>query len=196
MDSVLAIDTSTVLWANQWVGARPLLDRFIEVFISDYFIPVSFSAILLGLWFTGSSPSIRHQNQLTVLVAASALGVVNAWISILNSSFFRSRPFVDLDLNLLFYEPTDSSFPANPIAVACAVAAGVSRKNPRLGIPLYIAAAMLGLGRMYAGVFYPTDLLAGAMLGIATAYFMALVFHFLKPLISLALKLIRSAHLA
>lgn len=189
-------DTTVVLWLNQWVGTLPWLDAVVKVLISDYFAPVVASVTLLGLWFSGGYPALRERYQRGVMVAASSIGVVNIWVQVLNVVVFRPRPFVDLELTLLFYRPTDSSFPANPAAVAFAAAMGVYRVHRRLGLMLFAVAIALGVGRVYAGVFYPSDVIAGALLGIATTYLMVLVFRLGEPLPTLTLRAMRALCLA
>jgi membrane-associated phospholipid phosphatase len=84
----------------------------------------------------------------------------------------RSRP--DLaDLPQLTGTPTQLSFPSAHASTSFA-AAGLFR---RLGIPaapLYALASALSLSRLYLGVHYPSDVLAGALLGSAVAGSVAL----------------------
>ena len=160
------IDEEILLWLNGWVGRFPWLDVIAEVVISDYLAPALLALTLLGLWFAGRTEGVRARNQravLTALVGLALSGMVVDWL--LNQLIFRARPFVNHDLALLFYEPTDSSFPANPAAVAFAVATGVWLWNRRAGAGLYAVAALYSLSRLYGGLFYPSDILGGAAIG-------------------------------
>lgn len=196
MAAVARADTAIVLWLNQWVGTLPWLDAVVQVLISDYFAPVVASVTLLGLWFSGQRLALRERYQRGVMVAASSVGVVNIWVQVINALIFRPRPFADLELTLLFYRPTDSSFPANPAAVAFAGAMAVWLVHRRLGLALFGMALVLGAGRIYAGVFYPSDVVAGTLLGIATTYVMILVFRLGEPLPTLTLRVMRALCLA
>ena len=69
-------------------------------------------------------------------------------------------------VNLLFYQPTDSSFPSNSAAAAFAIAAAVWCVNRRIGTVLFIAAAIYGFSRVYVGVHYPADILGGAAIAL------------------------------
>ena len=144
-------DEAVLLWLNQWVGFLPWVDAAVEVLISDYFIPVLFSIIMLGLWFTGVTRQAREMNQRAVGIAAASIGLVNAWVTVINAHIFRFRPFVDHDLTLLFYRPTDSAFPANPAALAFAAASGVWLANKKVGGFLFTMGALSSAGRVYAG---------------------------------------------
>jgi membrane-associated phospholipid phosphatase len=64
--------------------------------------------------------------------------------------------------------PTQLSFPSAHASTSFAGALCYSRLGlPRA--PLYALAAMLSLSRVYLGVHYPSDTLAGAILGTAVA---------------------------
>ena len=58
------------------------------------------------------------------------------------------------------------SFPSNHAANAFAGAAFLSSVYPVLRLPLYSLAALVGYSRVYVGVHYPLDVMAGAFLGI------------------------------
>mgnify|MGYP001492555737 CR=1 FL=1 len=112
-------------------------------------------------------------------------------VALINDHYFRPRPFSQHEIQLLFYEPTDSSFPANPVAVLFAVASGVWGGHRRLGCVLYVGATLFALSRVYAGAFYPLDVLAGAGIGIATAIMIRRVLALIEPIPTYALKLVR-----
>ena len=97
-----------------------------------------------------------------VFVALASMGLSGLTVFILNMFYFRPRPFVDLDVNLLFYRPTDSSFPANSAAAAFGIAFGIWSVNRRLGGFAIAVAGLYGLARVYAGVHYPLDILGGS----------------------------------
>lgn len=142
--------------------------------MSDYLVPAFSSLMLIGLWFTGRDPE-RYYNQLAVIVGVSGLGLANLGIAILNTHYFRERPFVHLDLDLLFYQPSDSSFPANVAAVGFALAIAVVFRNRTLGLILVAFSLVWSGARVYAGVHYPSDILAGAAMGMAGTGFAYLV---------------------
>ena len=140
-----------------------------EALVSDYLTPVLLSLVLLGLWFTGSNDTQRYQNQIITLIGGIAVGFANAQIMIINMFVNRDRPFVDHEINLHFYPPTDPSFPANAAGVGFAIATAVFLRHRRLGGVLYVVSAIWGVARVYAGVHYPTDIVAGAVVGVIGA---------------------------
>ena len=159
------MDAEIVQWLNSWVGRFPWWDAFMRAVVSDYLVPVLASLVLMGLWFWGTQPA-RLQNQLTTIKAIAALSLANLVTLQLNNIYFRARPFVDHDLTLIFYEPTDSSFPANASAIGFAIATAVFLRWRRLGLALYGLALLYSFARVYAGIHYPTDVLGGAVIGL------------------------------
>ena len=170
------MDGAIVRWLNGGVGVFAPLDAVMEVLVSDFFVPVTGSLVLFGLWLYGRG-SERFRNQVVTLVGATSVGAAGAVVALINALYSRPRPFVDNELTLLFYEPTDSSFPSNPAAVGFAVATAVFVHHRRTGAALYALAALWGLARVYAGVHYPTDVIAGAAIGIASGIAMTLVWR-------------------
>jgi len=79
----------------------------------------------------------------------------------------RARPTLE-DLPALARTPTQLSFPSAHAATSFAGA----RVYSRLGVPatlVYALAVSLALSRLYLGLHYPSDILAGALLGNAVA---------------------------
>lgn len=180
---------------NGTAGSFPPLDQLMEALVSDYLVPVFGSLVLVGLWLWGRGAE-RVANQITVLIATSSVGIANAVTAVVNGHYFRRRPFLDYDLSLLFYEPTDSSFPANTTAVGFALATAVFLRHRKLGGGLYVLAFLWGFARVYAGVHYPSDVLAGAAIGVAATLMMALTYRIGAPLPRLVLAGMRRLYLA
>ncbi|WP_371786391.1 phosphatase PAP2 family protein [Streptosporangium subroseum] len=64
----------------------------------------------------------------------------------------------------------DYSFPSNHATLAGAVAVGVLLVNRRLGVLAGVAAPAMAASRVYVGIHYPHDVLAGLALGAAVAW--------------------------
>jgi membrane-associated phospholipid phosphatase len=63
--------------------------------------------------------------------------------------------------------PRSTSFPSGHSAAAFAFATGVGQVLPAAGFPLRALAALVAYSRVHTGVHYPSDVLAGALLGAA-----------------------------
>jgi undecaprenyl-diphosphatase len=168
-ETIPKIDESIILWLNAKVGTFIFLDNIAKWIVSDYFVPVSICLTLLFLWFYGRTTIDSIKSQTIVLSSLMSMILSNIIILTSNLLYFRERPYESLDLNLLFYQPTDSSFPANSCTVTTAIATTILLKNPRFGLPLAVLVLIFGISRIYAGVHYPSDIVAGWILGILTA---------------------------
>ncbi len=195
-ESIRRADAAIALWLNGWVGRFPALDAAVRVLVSDYFVPVLCVLALVGLWFVGRTPAERERYQRVAVLGLLSLLFANMVVYALNELIFRPRPFADHAMNLLFYQPTDSSFPANPAAVGFAMATAVWHANRRLGVLTLLAAAVFGVARMYAGVCYPTDVIAGGAIGVGMVFVGRGFLRLAEPIPTFTLKALRLFHLA
>ena len=93
----------------------------------------------------------------------------------------RTRPY-DLftEIQILAHAEHDFSFPSGHSANSFAVAWILFRMTKKqYGVPAVILAALIAFSRLYVGVHYPTDVLAGTAIAIALA---ELTLHQLPPI--------------
>jgi undecaprenyl-diphosphatase len=99
---------------------------------------------------------------LTVVVAdAVADGLAELGKAIVH----RHRPFE----HPLGPATSSWSFPSGHSATAFASATVLSAFAPRWRVPFFVLATLIALSRLYNGVHYPTDVVAGALLGVLVA---------------------------
>jgi undecaprenyl-diphosphatase len=97
-----------------------------------------------------------------------AVGAAAGLTSVLKELVDRLRPaLADPGIEALVPTPASASFPSGHAATAFAAAIAVGAFHPRLRWPLFGLAALVGLSRIYLGVHYVLDVLAGAALGLA-----------------------------
>lgn len=165
----MSADETVFLWINGLGGRLPFLDKLIASLANDYFMIVGFCLVLLALWFGYRGRRSSTINQTGVICAAISLGLSQLGVYLVNLVYVRPRPFFSLPVHLLFYRPTDPSFPSNSAAILFGIAAAIFLWNRRVGIWLILLAALHGLSRVYVGIHYPTDILAGAAIGTVIA---------------------------
>ena len=185
------LDEVIFLWVNGWAGKFTALDEVMRLIASDYLVPVTLALILFALWFAGTDLETRERYQIGILVAVFAVVLANSSIEVLNNFYFRDRPFLNHEVELLFYRPTDSSFPSNSAAAAFAITGSVGLFHRRLAIVIVSLAALYAFSRVYVGVHYPLDVLGGAVFGLVAVPIAAVVVGVMRPVLLLSLRWMR-----
>lgn len=82
----------------------------------------------------------------------------------------RLRPFAENNVHLILPRETVASFPSGHATFYFAVATVVYFYNKKLGIIFFAASVLMGLARIFGGVHWPSDILAGALIGIFSGW--------------------------
>ncbi|HPS27786.1 MAG TPA: phosphatase PAP2 family protein [Bacteroidales bacterium] len=131
-------------------------------------VQIATPIVLFGLSLT-TKDSVMRRN--FYYVGATIL-VTTAITSVLKLSIRRPRPFVSYPDIEKETEAGHLSFPSGHTSDAFALATSVSLAYPRwyVIVPMYLWAGTVGYSRMHLGVHYPSDVLAGAIIGAGAAY--------------------------
>ena len=99
-----------------------------------------------------------------------AIGVLITNITLKNL-VARTRPYEVVEgLSLLVERANDYSFPSGHSCASFASAFVIYKMTPgKFGVPALILAALIALSRLYVGIHYPTDVIAGTIIGIISA---------------------------
>ena len=107
---------------------------------------------------------------------ASASGLVAAAVAMLTNQAIshlweRPRPFTDHPAltHLLSAPSPDPSFPSDHAAAAFAIAFAVLAFSRRGGAAFLVAATLIALSRIALGMHYPSDVVAGMLVGLGAA---------------------------
>ncbi len=80
----------------------------------------------------------------------------------------RARPYdVEVGVTLLINRLTSFSFPSGHTLVSFEAATALTRRYRKWGVAALVLAVLVAFSRMYLFVHYPSDVLVGAVLGIA-----------------------------
>ncbi|GGL25415.1 phosphoesterase [Planomonospora parontospora subsp. antibiotica] len=147
-------------------GARlPGLERVVPALSRAADNSLLWAGIAGTLAVSGRRPLRRAATRglLAVSLASPLVNLVG------KQAFRRNRPSPDgLPLARLVRMPLSASFPSGHSASAAAFAAAVAMEAPRaVAVPVGLLAAGVCFSRVYTGVHYPGDVLAGAAVGVA-----------------------------
>ena len=158
------------------IFSNPLLDNFF-IFISSIgdfgFIWIALGVALL---FT---KKYRSTGFLMLGALLMSFLVTNLF---LKNYIARIRPFDVYNAGLIIKAPTDFSFPSGHTSASFAAAMTFFHFNRKIGKFLIVLAVLIGISRLYLFVHYPTDVIAGAIIGILISDFVYYIYDkkFLK----------------
>lgn len=151
---------------------RSTIVGIILVFVARYGPTLFFvEMFLLCLSSTGRTSTLQHA-ALSIAVAVFAAVSTKLIIDPMAQRIARVRPFVRYQYEpLLAKDATDPSFPSNHAGGALALATVLSYQFPGVSAITLGLALMVLLSRIYAGLHYVSDLIAGALVGTTVAVF-------------------------
>jgi membrane-associated phospholipid phosphatase len=138
--------------------------------ITNSVSPVSIAAPLL-VFGTGLIEKDKTIQQKGLVMGASFLTATIISTS-LKHAINRTRPFVTYPDIQKVTSGGSPSFPSGHTSDAFSTATSLSLAFPKWYViaPSYIYASAVGYSRMHLGVHYPSDVLAGAVIGAGSAY--------------------------
>lgn len=119
----------------------------------------------------------RKTRHTGVLMAISLAITFVAGEVLIKNVVDRLRPFIENpEVALLIPEPASFSFPSGHTASSFAAAWILFLRSKKMGVPALILALLIAFSRLYLYVHYPSDVLAGLILGILVAQIVWVVY--------------------
>jgi diacylglycerol kinase family enzyme/membrane-associated phospholipid phosphatase len=149
------------IFERLWGWESPALDRIMPALSQAASHSKIWMAVALVLSLVGGKKGRR-----TAVEGLTAVGITSLIANVVAKGLFRrQRPTDQVPEERRLPTPGSSSMPSGHTASGAAFARVVGAAYPGLRIPLSALAAAIGFSRVYTGVHYPTDVLAGWLLG-------------------------------
>ncbi|WP_379132695.1 phosphatase PAP2 family protein [Paenibacillus sp. sgz500958] len=151
----------------QWINGR-LHNRYLNFWLF-YLTHIAGATSAIGInlliWFFAPEPW-----RTTALQALIALAVSHIPVAIAKMLYPRMRPYLVLPGTNTFQNPLkDHSFPSGHTTAIFAFTVPYMAAQPALTFLLLPLACTIGFSRIYLGLHYPSDVLAGAVIGTSVA---------------------------
>lgn len=160
------------------------------IFLAEYF-PYLLGLFLLSFLFLPNKDKIKNRAMVLVSITAAVVGrflVKNAITIFYN----RPRPYINLPSahKLISLNPAENfqSFPSGHAIFFFALSYVVYSFNKKLGIFFLSCSAIICIARIFTGVHWPSDILAGAVLGIIVGIIIKQFYSLISPFFTGKLK--------
>ncbi|MCY0948902.1 bifunctional phosphatase PAP2/diacylglycerol kinase family protein [Streptomyces sp. H27-S2] len=149
---------------RHWPGADRVLPRLGRA--ANHGVLWGGAAAAIAVFGSAGARKAAVRGVASLSLASATINTVGKW------SVRRARPLLDgvPAVRRLSTQPQTTSFPSGHSASAFAFTAGLALESPGWGAVVVPVAASVAFSRVYTGVHYPSDVLAGAALGVAAGF--------------------------
>ncbi len=163
---LILLDHRIFILINHWPHT-PVSDS-IALTLSGVLASTVVVWLLLSVWIFIREEKRDHWFFLPI-VLASFLSILVTDV-ILKNFFGRARPPLSLGTIYVGSPLLDHSFPSGHATFAWALAVVLASKEPRTRWLFYLLAFLISLSRVYLGAHYPSDVIAGTLVGLGVGY--------------------------
>lgn len=149
------------------LSGQSIFGDWVIIFCAKYLAYVLAALFIVWLW----RETYSRKNKLKIALEAFLAVLIARFgvVSVVQSFYHRPRPPIALHIHSLLSEAS-YSFPSAHAASFFALAVVVYGYNKKWGSWFFVLAIIMALGRVAAGVHYPSDILAGALVGTLVGY--------------------------
>ncbi len=162
----MSLDTQVFYALNSLAGQSSFVDGAI-VFCASYLAYIL--AVLFPVLVFFSQYSKREKWELLLVPGAAALVSRFGVAELIRFFYHHPRPFVGLPGVHALFTDSSWSFPSGHATFFFALSTAIYLYNKKWGTWFLVASVVVTLGRVMAGVHYPSDILGGALIGVAVA---------------------------
>lgn len=124
--------------------------------------------ITAALWFL-SRPGGDRKWRLACGSGFAAAALSYAIAFVIHRAYDRPRPYESHQISHPWSSTTDATFPSDHTTVSFAIAFAVFSLDAVAGVVFLVVAAIIGIGRLFIGAHYPSDVGAGVVIGLIAA---------------------------
>ena len=154
---------------------NPILDKIMIAITSLGNAGIVWIVIAIGLLLS------KKTRKCGILMSISLLLGLIIGNVVLKNIIARDRPcWIDENIKLLIPIPQDFSFPSGHTLASFEAAVMIYLHNKKWGILSFALAVLIAFSRMYLFVHFPTDVLAGMILGMGISFTVYYVYNKMK----------------
>lgn len=180
MEFLNGIDVSLFYIINKTL-ANPLFDSAMPYITEVKHWYIFYAFVILWLLIKGGAKGRTVAILLIIFVFAA-----DQSSNFIKEYLGRLRPCKTLpDVNLLVGCAGSFSLPSNHAVNNFGAAYLISKFLPRFKLLAYVIAILMGVSRVFVGVHYPFDIVAGALYGTLVAFVLIYIFNFINKKIKI-----------
>lgn len=162
---MLEFDVAVTRLINGPAGQHAIVDQAL-IWVSSIGVPFLVALVALQWWRGVDRIFVRH-----VVVAAGLSFLIGLGLNqLILLVVHRVRPYDAGVSHLLIPPSADWSLPSDHATAAMAIAASfLLHRMPRAGVAFLLATLLMMYSRVYVGIHYAGDVMAGALTGIVAA---------------------------
>ena len=172
----MSIDSSIVRSLNAWGESHKFL---VHLCSNDFvYLVILISVLWFAMRILKTHPISAGWKDLIsgflikgIVIFAIPVGIAIVISEGISRLYVRQRPFVaDPTVKLLVPHGVDGGMPSHHVAFMMTLLISVYFYDRRIAALLALLTLLTGIARIAAGIHYPSDILAGAALGVAIVY--------------------------